>query len=570
MLAATCCDSKMPTSFASRRRSALALLAAAVLVGCSGDAPVAPPPTALCADQQVPVRQLAIGEAVVIGADAAACFALAGAGAEYVVAPQLTGSALVWAGYGFRLGAPSAAIAVARDLLAPDAEEVVPPDSWHGKLREREAALPRRPARPMRESARDVTAAAAPLERDFQVLSGLEANATFVTVRAALRFGGTDVLIYVDTAATAAFDAATLDGLGARLDALTSPIRAAFGDPTDVDGNGRVIFLLTPRVNALVPASSCAVTGFVRGFFLGDDLAGSSSANDGEIFYGYVPDPTGRWSCAHAASAVLADLPPTYVHELQHLISFGAHVVTRGAPAEEVWLNEGLSHLAEEIGSLYYENRFPAPAGRTQPSQLFPDSAAPYITPNVLASYRFLLSSTFYSLAGCAPGSFCGTAERSGVWLMLRWLSDVKGPQFTRQLVQSARSGRSNLEFAAGETFGAMLGDYAIAVINDSIVGRPRVPLPSRHRFTTRNLRQMYRAAFEAVGLAGGIGRPFPIEPTPLDPAIARFGTTRPWTFAHYSVKTDGVPATTLSFTSDDGRPFAPGAGAQVSVLRVR
>ena len=30
--------------------------------------------------------------------------------------------------------------------------------------------------------------------------------------------------------------------------------------------------------------------------------------------------------------------------------------------------------VAEELGSLYYENKFPPPTGRSNPAQLFPDS----------------------------------------------------------------------------------------------------------------------------------------------------------------------------------------------------
>ena len=63
---------------------------------------------------------------------------------------------------------------------------------------------------------------------------------------------------------------------------------------------------MTPRVNALVPASDCAAKGFVTGFFYGRDLLPSlSNSNAGEIFFAMVPDPGGQYSCSHASADVM-------------------------------------------------------------------------------------------------------------------------------------------------------------------------------------------------------------------------------------------------------------------------
>lgn len=562
-------------SLASARRG-LAVNVLAVVAACGGDSPVAPPPaTAACVGAEVTVHQLEPGEGIVLTGDDAACFALAGGGASYLLAPQLTGSALPWAGYGFRLGPPSetAALRVGPSLAAetaPAEESLGAQDRFDARLRARERGLATRGihALPLRGDPEFRSDSAEALRR-FQVLAGLSAEATFEPVDAALRYAGTAVMIYVDTAAASAFDDATIQSLGARLDALTPVVHDAFGAGSDVDANGRVLFLLTPVVNALVTAAECPSIGYVRGFFLGEDLTNAATSNASEIFYGYVPDPTGRWSCVHSADDVLADLPPTYVHELQHLVSFGEHVVARSGPTEEVWLNEGLSHLAEELGALYYEERFPAPLGRSSPAQIFPDSAGPFITPNLLASYRFLLTSAFYSLAGCAPGSFCTLAERGGTWLFLRWMADHLDAGFTRRLVQTSRTGRSNIEAASGEPLGQLLGDYAIAVVADSAVGAPR-PVSGRHRFTSRNLRQLYQALFEVFGLAGGVGRPFPIAPIVMEEGVAAFGTMRPSTAIYYRMGTrNSTPAVVLRLTDDALRPYSGGSGAQVSILRV-
>ena len=70
----------------------------------------------------------------------------------------------------------------------------------------------------------------------------------------------------------------------------------------------------------------------------------------------------------------------TFLHELQHLISFSQHVVDSRRRPEYGWLDEGLSIVAEELGSLYYEQKCPGTACRTNPSQVFPDSSQGFVS----------------------------------------------------------------------------------------------------------------------------------------------------------------------------------------------
>ena len=72
-----------------------------------------------------------------------------------------------------------------------------------------------------------------------------------------------------------------------------------FGNPSDVDGNGRIILLFTGEVNKLTPADSPG--GFVGGFFFAGDYfpktgpvdQSCTESNNGEIVYLLAPDPTG-------------------------------------------------------------------------------------------------------------------------------------------------------------------------------------------------------------------------------------------------------------------------------------
>lgn len=579
----------MRTSSDSAHRASahsVILVAAAVLAACGGDGPVTPPSEATCDGITQSVLTLERFEARILTGAQVHCTVLAGAGATYLVMPQLTGATLPYGGFGFRIGDPEAAPTVslldATALLdaglldagllgqepMPDAQSRL-----DAELRTRERTL--RPSAP-RPGARVIsphggTRALDPMRR-FSVLNTLESTPTFAAVDAGLRYDGTRVALYVDTLAAGTFTDAELQHMGSLYDdALAPRIFTAFGDGSDLDANGKVIFLLTPTVNAMVTAAGCATTGFVRGFFYGHDLASTAAtSNRGEVFYAYVPDPSGQWSCAHTKSAVLANLPPTFIHELQHMISFDAHTLVRGGASEEPWLNEGLSHVAEELGSLYWEQRFPAPSGRTNPGQIFPDSSAPYINPNLLYSFRFLFSSGSYSLTACAPGSFCSQSERGGVWLFLRWIADQKGSATFRQLVQTALTGRTNLEAVTGESTAALLADFAIAVSADSIEGVARSLIATRYQLGSRNLRAIYRKLFEAYGVLGGVGRPFPIAPIALDAGVSRTGTMRPGTFLTYSIRASAsTPSVRLRFSIPDGSAFPLSSGAQVSVFRI-
>ena len=551
---------------------------------CSDDGPIKPPANADCGGVSTSVVSLERLEGRVITGDAVHCVALAGGGANYLVIPQLAGAALPYGGYGFRIGDPTASPTVSlfdgasfqalRESGSERSDAQARLDA-HLRARELEWSAARRDADVTATSGagprRPQTTAPDTLRR-FSILSTLNATPAWAPVDARLRFAGARVLLYVDTLAATVFTDAELLAMGTLYDdALAPRVFATFGDGSDVDANGRLLFVLTPTVNAMVTAAECPTRGYVRGFFYSHDLASSApTSTRGEVFYGFVPDPTGRWSCAHTKADVASNLPPTFMHELQHMISFGAHAIIRGGAGEEPWLNEGLSHMAEEIGSLYWEQRFPAPSGRTVPTQIFPDSAAAYINPNLLYSYRFLFSSAFYSLTSCAPGTFCSLSERSGTWLLLRWIADHKGETVFRELVQTSLTGRANLEAVSGETIAALLGDFAITVATDSLEGVARDRTPVRYRFASRNFRGIYRKLFEAYGVAGGVGRPYPIEPLSLSAGASLTGTMRPGTFLAYRLSVGAsTPTALIRFSVPDGSAFQASSGAQVSIFRL-
>ena len=166
---------------------------------------------------------------------------------------------------------------------------------------------------------------------------------------------------YVDADDVSHYPPGFLESLGNAFEERVWPSDlAAFGAPTDVDGNGRVAVLLTHVLGEHLNG------GWLIGYFGRSDLlhardpdCSSSGSNHGEIIY--LNDVANGLANGYTADA-LADTvyPATLAHELQHLIGFGR----RGGAAEETFIDEGLSKLAEDLAGYGWN----AAAGRSEGS----------------------------------------------------------------------------------------------------------------------------------------------------------------------------------------------------------
>ncbi|MBI1810044.1 MAG: hypothetical protein HYR75_09125, partial [Gemmatimonadetes bacterium] len=400
--------------------------------------------------------------------------------------------------------------------------------------------------------------------RTFHVVANLTGS-QFKDVTARLRYAGSHVVFYVDSAG-AGFTDAQYAELGRLFDNDLYEIDAsAFGAESDIDGNGRVVALFTPVVNAMVPASECNAQGFVTGFFYGPDLLPSfPHSNAGEIFYSFIPDTNATYSCKHTPAYVKSVLPATFIHELQHLISYSQHVVTRGGQEEETWLNEGLSHVAEELGAQYYMRRFPYPTGRSNLEQIYPDSAGPFITNDLLNAYLYL--STPRAASGTSYKAEGSAMERGATWLFLRWLRQQKGDGVLARLVQTSLTGLANVETQSGERFGSLFGDWSIALYADSLVGVPRSAVPPRFHYGDIALRR----ELDRIALIDGFTVPFPLPLYNLQPGGSLSAAMPPGTFSHaLSRARVGGGLLSMQFSRGDLTPFGGKEGAQVSIFRL-
>lgn len=538
------------------------------LAACGGGTGPDDNPQLNCSE--VDPTSLGVGQQAIIDASRLGCVRLPAAGsggAEYLYV-ALSGAGTVDSDGVFEpyelTGTAGLAAAVSpkrsgvRPKPAPTRGRPVPDAGFDARLRARERALTRNPgvasfARARAGQARQVPPVVGE-QRTFKVCETPGCD-NFVDAVATAKVVTDGVAIFLDDAPPAGgFSQAELDAVGDVFDNYLYPIdTTAFGRESDIDNDGVVIVLLTQRINDLSP--DCETTGnVILGYFFGLDLLPQfANSNGSEIFYGAVPDP-GRPDC-FAKDFITRHLPPLFIHEFQHMISFNQHVLERDGEAEQTWLNEGLSHFAEELG------------GRLVPDTECP--ASPSCDVQFLAegdlsnAFEYLSDpeSTFLVEPASSGGEL---AERGASWLFLRWLADhfaatqPQGTELTRALVQTNRLGAENISAATGRPFDQLVSEWQLTNYVDDLPGF--TPLPgSRLQYTSWDFRDVFPS--------------FPLEPDPApDGVYSHIGVLRGGSGRHVLI-TQQPNAAEVSFklTQDDGTSALPESVVPRSVLlRIR
>ena len=496
--------------------------------------------------------------------ESCATFPAAGAaGASYLLAPQLVGGMpddSLW--YRIFKGAaplPTGAYAGPPGGIAPD-----PALAFHDHLREVEREL---------AEVQQSVPARAPLPptpsprlgdfENFQVCDTISCRKVR-TVRAEARYVGERTVVFEDIESPAGgFDDADYESFGRLFDEeLYSIGTAAFGAESDVDGNGKIFILLTPAVNRLTEKSSCN-RSFISGFFYSVDISpafvGDPRSNQAEIFYSIVPDPAGEVSCQFSVAQVRDQGPVTFIHEFQHMISFNQHTMLRGGLSESVWLNEGMSHLAEEIAA----DHFLALGDTSRFSN--------FAVANLINAYDYL---TVPDGNGLIVTGGTGTLEQRGAaWLFLRWLVDHFGDDLPRRLTETNLVGVENVVAAVGEPLDKIVPEWFLA---NFVAGRQDTTLFTQMDGTRLSYRSwtLYRVfeSFHSQSPAR-FQRPYPLVPVTLP--VSSFdvaGVMWSGTGAYYSYdQPAGDPGFVVSFRRPDGVTQLPAPnGARLNVLRIR
>ena len=298
--------------------------------------------------------------------------------------------------------------------------------------------------------------------------------------------------------------------LGQEFDTVMWPILTQnFGNPMAMDQQlsrtGKVVMLFSPRVNAMQG-------GFIAGYVVSCDFFPSSqspSSNVGEYFYAISPTSLAAGRGQGTRDTWLWGIRSTIIHEVKHITSF-AERLSRNAPFEELWLEEGLARHAEEqyargiygvpwkgntgyLASLWCDVRPASPSAPQCAGR--PDLMRRHLD----ALYVYLLAPEGYTPFGSTTAG--DATYYASAWSVVRWMMDQYAATeagFLTQMVQSSLSGVANLEARTGKTWEEMLGEWALSLYTDDYPGvtfaNPRLQFPSW------NLRDQF------AGLCGDFG----------------------------------------------------------------
>jgi len=449
------------------------------------------------------LRSLEVGESLTLGGVQAATVCLEGgaAGKEYVAVPFHAGG--LNAGlYAVRLGAQNVLpVAVGSASTSPSfslAGGREPDAGFHERLRERaERELAPHVGAAMRTSSRrrEGTGPSLALNlenpavgQQVQLNTSLESCDEPASRTGRVAAVGQRSVVVADLAnPSGGLTDAEYASFAAGFDTLVHPvITAAFGEPLDVDENGRVVIFYTSAVNALTPQGS---SSYVGGYFHPrdlfptrdqDGLAACATSNYAEMFYMLVPDPQGTVNNnVFSRDLVLQTSLGTLAHEYQHLINASRrlYVVNTTHWNEETWLNEGLSHIAEEV--LFYHVSGAAPrqnlsADQVQGNPRVLAAFRSHMDQNVRRYQRYLEDAEGQSPYDATPGDDSDLPTRGAGWAFLRYVADRRSggtdTQLWRDLVEGSVTGFANLQQALGADPRPLFRDWTVSVFTDDVV----------------------------------------------------------------------------------------------------
>ena len=327
---------------------------------------------------------------------------------------------------------------------------------------------------------------AAPQAVQFKVLVDPNQSvldpANFTTVQANLKYTGDHTLLYVDAETPPEFlTDAEAEDLGQAFDAsIYGTDRDDFGSESDINHDGKVAILMSPTINRMTPPGAAGSQGFIAGYFLANDLLpqllDSRITNGMEIFYTMVPDPSSLYGNLFPKDKTLPVIEGVLAHEFLHMILFNYRVLIYGHGyladyMEQLWLDEGLAHIAEDLNG--------------------------YKSSNIARANLFLEDPGDVTLI------YGGDAleERGASFLFLRLLGDRFGTSVYKRLVQSKHTGVANVEAATGALFNELFADWDAACY---LSGRG-ITADERFNYSSIDLQGDFKPLYTITGNVSGL-----------------------------------------------------------------
>jgi hypothetical protein len=350
------------------------------------------------------------------------------------------------------------------------------------------------------------------------------------------------------------FTTAQYQSIGVTFDTLVDPLdRAAFGNPSDIDANGKVVIFYTRAVNELTPRGSQEYVGglfYERDLFpitSTADLEACAGSNVGEMFYMLAPDPTGIVNGNRRDTALVRQTTiGTVAHEYQHLIN-AAHRIADGADFEEVWLNEGLSHIAEEL--LYYRATGQGPRQNINSTRIRQNQESVNAF-NEYAGANFNRLEDFLSSAPNASpyADDDDLSTRGATWSMLRYLADHRGSadgDAWSRLVDAPTTGMASLRSIFGTDVLTQIRDWGTSFYTDDFT----TGADARFLQPSWNVRSVYTSAF-------GISYPLKISPLSDGAKSTQNMQSGGVAVMRFSVSQNGQAS--IDWTATGGAPVSP------------
>ena len=269
----------------------------------------------------------------------------------------------------------------------------------------------------------------------------------------------------------------------------------SLGAPSDVDGDGKIAFLFTHLVGDIENESGVGMSR-VGGFYNAASAVPEEAWGNGNLTDMIYFKATDWGTDPRGYRGFLA-------HEFQHLINFNQHVLVRAGAGEVSWLNEGLSHVAEDLVA---------------------SSATAFLA-------RAFLEDPSWGLQGDA--SF-NRPRRGAAYLFVRSLVDRLGPEVLLRLIQTGLADRENVEEATGERFEELLAFWAaqLYATGNHLIDHPRL-----------------NYSFGSLQTSEGRGVPLPVSLIHRAGGAPTAGTLRPRGVNY--VRLSGAGTATVTLHSD-------------------